>query len=109
MRRVLSVDHPGYNTTLADIAIATLDFEVNITEYVSVEILKVQSKGNMRSFLVLLKVYKNLFFRSIFKRRFSFEPPTFNLTMIHIDKNLEITSLKRSTNFPPLKDTSPNL
>ena len=70
---------------------------------------KVQSKGNMRSFLVLLKVYKNLFFRSIFKRQFSFESPTFNLTMIHIDKNLEITGLTRSTNFPPLKDTGPNL
>ena len=62
----MRVDHPGFNTTLADIAIATLDFEVNITEYVSVVMVKVQSKCNMRSFLVLLKVYKNLFFQKLF-------------------------------------------
>ena len=43
MRRVVRVDNPGINITIADIAIATLDFEVNITEYVSEETVKVKS------------------------------------------------------------------
>ena len=49
----MRVDHPGFNTTLADIAIATLDFEVNITEYVSVVMVKVQSSNLVSNLLHL--------------------------------------------------------
>ena len=39
MRRVTSLEAPGINQTMADIAIATLESEVDITEHVGVTLL----------------------------------------------------------------------